>query len=83
MTMRVNLIHYKLIFLKKNTKTKHTGKKKVHMNSAIHLHCLRAQCNSLAPHVNTEFCKAAINCFAKFPFKTLNFMVSTKIKLYF
>jgi len=28
MTMRVNLIHFKLVFFKKNTKTKHTKKKK-------------------------------------------------------
>jgi hypothetical protein len=42
MTMRVNLIHSKLVFLKKNTKTKHTEKKKkVHANSASELHCAR------------------------------------------
>jgi hypothetical protein len=74
MTMRVNLIHSKLVFFL-NTKTKHTERKKVHVNSASKLHCSRAQCNSLAlfactvqmnctMHVNTEFCKAAMSYFA-------------------
>jgi hypothetical protein len=41
MTMRVNLIHSKLVFFFKNTKTKHAEKKKVHSNSASELHCAR------------------------------------------
>jgi len=53
MTIRVNLIHYKLIFFKKIQKLNTLKKKKkkvhatvqvnctVHVNSAIHLHCAR------------------------------------------
>jgi len=95
MTIRVNLIHYKLIFLKKiqklNTLKK---KKKSSRNSASEFHCSREQCNSFAlfactvqvnctVHVNTRFCKAAHSCFAKFMSKTWNCMGSTRIKLRF
>jgi hypothetical protein len=59
MTMRVNLIHSKLVFfLKKNTKTKHTEEKKNHSNSASKLHCSREQCNSLALFA----CTVQVNC---------------------
>jgi hypothetical protein len=37
MTIQVNLIYSKLVFFKKNTKTKHTEKN--HSNSASELHC--------------------------------------------
>jgi len=44
MTMRVNLIHSKLVFFKKiYTKTKHI-EKKIHSNSASELHYLHVQC---------------------------------------
>ena len=67
MTMRVNLIHSKLVFFFK--KTKHTKKKKVHSNSASELHYSREQCNlpallactvqvNCTVHVNIEFYKA-------------------------
>jgi hypothetical protein len=40
MTMRVNLIHSKLVFLKEKIQKLNTlGKKKVHSNSASELHC--------------------------------------------
>ena len=48
MTIRVNLIHSKLVFFLKIQKLNT-------LNNAIHLHCLRAQCNSLA--LFTQQCK--------------------------
>jgi len=44
MTIRVNLIHSKLFFLKNIQKLNTLKKKKVQSNSASELHCLRAQC---------------------------------------
>jgi len=45
MTMRVNLIHSKLFFFLKNTKTKHTEEKKITCTVCVHsaseLHCAR------------------------------------------
>jgi len=41
MTMRVNLIHSKLVFLKKIQKLNTLEKKKVQSNSASELHCAR------------------------------------------
>jgi len=41
MTIRVNLIHSKLVFFKKIRKLNTLKKKKVHSNSASELHCAR------------------------------------------
>ena len=67
MTMRVNLIHSKLIFLKKNTKTKHTGKKKVHLH--------RARKYRISKNSYELLCKIRV--------QNIKLHGPTKIKLYF
>jgi len=60
MTMRVNLIHSKLVFLKEKIQKLNTLKKK--FTRTVQVNC--------TVHVNTEFQKAAMSYFVKFAYKT-------------
>jgi hypothetical protein len=84
MTIRVNLIHSKLVFLKKIQKlnTLIKTKSSLELYKWIALFACTMQVNCTVD-VNTKFYKVAMSCFVKFKFKMWNCIESTKIKLYF
>jgi hypothetical protein len=84
-TLRVNLIHSKLVFFFKCTKNKTLKKnnkkiKTIHANSAIHSWTVGVNCTV---HWNTVWRKTIRSCFGKIVFQTWIIMGPTKINCVF